>query len=76
LKTRSIDVKNEETKSTSPEIDMVKQNLKEQEEKESAKKQMRKDLEEKALKEQIKETPEIEVEEDLGGKPPITAPPV
>ena len=50
----------------------------EQDEKEVAKKKMRKDLEEESLNDAIKETPEIEIEEDLippPAKPPIVPPP-
>ena len=73
MKTREIDVIDDEEKKISPEIEQAKQTLKEQTDKELAKKQMRKDLEEKALKDQVKETPEIEVEEDLEDETP--APP-
>jgi hypothetical protein len=75
MTTKEIDTK--EHKTTSPELEKTKQLLQQQNDKEKEKKQLRKDLEEKALEDQTKETPEIEIEEDLS-KPieePIKAAP-
>lgn len=79
LKTKEFDVMNETTKQVSPEIEKTKQVLQEEANKDKERKQMRKDLEEQSMKEQMKETPEIEVEEDLEAKPspaPAPKPPV
>jgi hypothetical protein len=76
MKTRDIDMKDEENKMMSPEISKTQEALKTQEEKNKAKKQMRKDLEDQELESQVKETPEIEVEEDLGNKPPEKSEPL
>ena len=75
MKTRDIDMKNEDAKKVSPEVESAKQSLQEQEESEKSKKKMRKDIEDKAMQMQMKETPEIEVEEDLGGEIPPEVPP-
>jgi len=74
MKTRDIDVKNEGEKVKSPEIELAKKSLKDQEEKEVARKQMRKDLENESLQSEIKETPEVELE-GLENAPPPPAPP-
>ena len=58
----------------SPEMQSVKQTLQVDEDKEKDKKKMRKDLENKALEEQMKETPDIEVTEDLANETPVEAP--
>jgi len=76
MKTRDIDMKDEDKQMMSPEISKAQEVLKTQEEKNKAKKQMRKDLEDQELESQVKETPEIEVEEDLGNKPPVTKEPL
>ena len=52
-------------KKSSPEMDKAKQVLKDQEDKDISKKQMRKDLEDQAMEEKMKDTPDIEVSEDL-----------
>lgn len=82
MKTRELDLRGEEGNEPSPEVEMLKRNLRKQEEKEKAKKEMRKKQEEKemeALETSIKETPEIEIEEDLSQPippaPPLPPPP-
>lgn len=77
MKTREIDMTDEDKKPKSPEIEQAKKTLQEDADKEKSRKQMRKDLEEESLKNQMKETPDIEIEEDLGGPPPAppTTPP-
>jgi hypothetical protein len=79
MKTRDLDLRGEEGNEPSPEVEMLKKNLKKQEEKEKAKKEMRKKQEEKemeAFDTSIKETPEIEIEEDLAQpiSPPAASP--
>lgn len=82
MKTRDLDLRGEEGNKPSPEVELLKKNLKKQEEKEKAKKEMRKRQEEKemeALETSVKETPEIEIEEDLSQSipplPPAPLPP-
>lgn len=73
MKTRDIDVQNEEEKPKSPAIEQAKKSLQEQDEKEIARKQMRKDLENESLQNDIKETPEVELE-GLENPPPPSPP--
>jgi len=78
MKTREIDIKNEEHKNSSPEAEKAKQILQEQDEKDAAKKKMRKEMEEESLNEESKETPEIDISEDLAPPPaakPVVPPP-
>lgn len=66
MKTKDIDLKGGEgATKTSPELEGVKSNLKNQSDKEQARKQMRKDMESKELEGGDKETPNVEIEEDL-----------
>jgi hypothetical protein len=76
LKTRKIDVVDDEAKPISPELSSARKSLEEESEKETTRKQIRKDLENKALESQMKETPEIEVSEDLGEEKPIEEKPI
>lgn len=75
MKTREIDMTDEEHKKLSPELEEAASTLKSQEEQEKAKKKLRKDLEDQSLQEQIKETPEVDITEDLGTPPPPPAAP-
>lgn len=59
----------------SPEVTGIKGKLKSDEDKEKARKQMRKDQEEAELSGQGKETPDVEIEEDLGAPPTPKVPP-
>lgn len=70
--TKEIDLRGDE-KETNPAVQHVKQNLSDAAEKEKARKEMRKQQENMELEGPAKETPEVEIEEDLGGKAP-TAP--
>lgn len=71
IATKDIDLQGNDKKPVSPEIEGIKGTLKTQDEKEKARKQMRKDQEAGEL--EPKATPEVEIEEDLA--PPIpTAP--
>jgi hypothetical protein len=63
MATKDIDLKGESP--VSPEVHGIKDNLKKEEDAEKARKQMRKDQANQALEVNEKETPEIEVEEDL-----------
>lgn len=65
MKTNEIDLKGEEVPKSNSEVDGIKQNLKTQEDKEKARKQMRKDVENEELEGKVKETPEINIEEDM-----------
>lgn len=64
MKTKELDMKGE-NKEISPEVSGIKENLKTQEDKEKARKQMRKEQEGQDLESKTKETPEVEIEEDL-----------
>jgi hypothetical protein len=79
MATKEIDLKGEGDVEK-PELAGLKNNLKTNEEKEKARKQMRKDQETAELTgNEAKETPEVEIEEDLGPKappPPAARPPV
>ena len=55
-----------------PDVVGVKNKLTEDSEKEKARKQMRKDQESAELS--VKETPEVEIEEDLAAPPSVAAP--
>lgn len=77
MKTNELDLRGEDIKEPSPEVELLKKNLKKQEDKERAKKELRKQQEEKEmenLENSIKETPEIEIEEDLS-QPILPTPP-
>jgi hypothetical protein len=75
MKTKEIDLDGGSDKETSPEVASIKSNLQEAEEKEKARKQMRKDQEAAELTEKTKETPDVEIEEDLATPPPPAAKP-
>lgn len=77
MSTKEIDLKggNEEE---NPAVAGIKNKLQTDEDKEKARKQMRKDQETAELEGKTKETPEVEIEEDLGAPPaapPKAAPP-
>jgi hypothetical protein len=57
-----------------PEVAGIKQKLQSDEDKEKSRKQMRKDQETAELEGKTKETPEVEIEEDLGAPPPPPPP--
>lgn len=69
---KNINLKPEEAER--PEVAGIKNKLKSDEEKEKSRKQMRKEQEAAELSTPGKETPEIEIEEDLGAPPPAKAP--
>jgi len=74
MKTNKIDIRGKEI--DHPEVADIKAKLKSDEEKEKARKQMRKDQETAELVDETKETPEIEIEEDLSAPAPApTSPP-
>lgn len=62
---KKIDLQGESAAPTSPELEGVKNTLKSQDEKEKARKQMRKDQEAGELEGKTKETPDVELKEDL-----------
>jgi hypothetical protein len=64
VKTKDI-LKEPDNKELTPGIESLKNKLQQQENKEKEKKQLRKDIEDKELSNKLKETPELEVEEDL-----------
>lgn len=74
VKSKDVELTAGEPKKTSPEVDDIKQKLQSDEDKEKARKQMRKDQEAAELANPKKETPEIEIEEDLGEQPPAAKP--
>jgi hypothetical protein len=78
MATKEIDLTGEEPPSN-PEVDKIKEKLKQDENKDKARKQMRKQQEMSELENKSKETPEIEIEEDLSVPPapvaPVTPPP-
>lgn len=79
MATKDIDLKGGEN-AEKPEVAGIKNKLKTDEDKEKARKQMRKDQETAELSGKGKETPEVEIEEDLGAPaappaPPAAAPP-
>lgn len=85
IKTHEIDLSKEQPVILSPEAEGIKKTLETEEEKNLARKEMRKQLEDQKLESATKETPEIEVEEDLGAPtaesaqaeapaPPVPAP--
>lgn len=76
---KSIDLKGEKGNNTSPEIESLKNNLKQRDDKEKIRKKMRQDQANQELEQSInpeseKETPEINIEEDLN-KPVAPAAP-
>ena len=79
MKTNEIDLTSESP--APPEVQALKGRLSEQEESEKSKKKMRKEIEDKKLQEQGKETPDVEIEEDLSQPTevaptaPVAAPP-
>lgn len=75
MATKTVDLKGSDEKEN-PEVAGIKGNLQEDADKEKARKQMRKDQESAELANKGKETPEIEVEEDLAAPPaaPAAAP--
>jgi len=64
LNTKDIELK-ETDRELTPEAELLKDKLVQQEKKDKDKKQLRKDVENKELSNKLKETPELEVEEDL-----------
>jgi hypothetical protein len=72
MASKEIDLKGGDTPEN-PEVAGIKQKLKSDEDKEKARKQMRKDQESAELEGKNKETPEVEIAEDLGAPP--AAPP-
>lgn len=77
---KKIDLQGESGTPTSPELDSVKNTLKSQDDKEKARKQMRKDQEAGELEGKSKATPDVEIEEDLApaipaGPAAVTPPP-
>lgn len=74
MKAKEIDMVNKDQFQVSPEIMNARKHLEQETNKEIENKKLRKDIENKALQDQLKETPEIEIEEDLANKPPT--PPV
>jgi len=79
LSAKEIDLQGKNTGTLSPEIEGIKGTLKSKDDKEKARKQMRKDQEASELEVQEKETPEVEIEEDLApsipAEPAPAAPP-
>lgn len=69
MASKEIDLKGGDTPEK-PEVAGIKQKLQSDEDKEKARKQMRKDQEIAELEGKNKETPEVEIEEDLGAPPP------
>jgi len=70
MKTKSLDLSNTKPVRLSPEVEEVKEELEEQEKKERERKDLRKEIANQGLEGKGKETPEIEIEEDLGPTPP------
>ncbi len=78
VKSKDVELTTGEPKEPSPEVAGIKQKLQSDEEKEKARKQMRKDQEAAELAGKSKETPEVEIGEDLGAPtapPPAPKPP-
>jgi len=73
LTTKEVDLKGGEAPEK-PEVAGIKSKLQSDEEKEKNRKQMRKDQETAELEGKSKETPEVEIEEDLGAPPAPAAP--
>lgn len=71
--TKDIDLKGEGTPDN-PEVAGIKGKLQQDEEKEKARKQMRKEQESLDMENNNKETPEVEIEEDLAPKAPPAPP--
>lgn len=74
LATKDVDLKGGETPDR-PDVAGIKGKLQSDEDKEKSRKQMRKDQENVELENKGKETPEVEIEEDLGA-PPVPATPL
>jgi hypothetical protein len=70
---KDIDLKGDDNEK--PEVAGIKNQLQSDQDKEKARKQMRKDQETAELAGKGKETPEVEIEEDLGAPPTPAAPP-
>lgn len=78
MATNEIDLTSENPAAQTPDMQTFKNKLIDQDEKEKAKKKMRKELEEKKLQDATKEEPEVEIEEDLSQPTEVApaAPPV
>lgn len=74
MATHDIDLKGKGTPEN-PAVEGIKNKLKSDEDKDKARKQMRKEQEESMLPDATKETPEVEIEEDLGAPPAAPAAP-
>lgn len=74
ISSKNIDLKPKEV--DRPEVAGIKNKLKSDEEKEKNRKQIRKEQEAAELSSIEKETPEIEIDEDLSAPPPLTKTPV
>lgn len=75
LKTNDIDLTNENS-IKSPEVEALRDKLQQDQDRDKAKKEMRKKIEDEALLETTKETPDIEVSDDEAPIPaPATTPP-
>lgn len=72
LTTKDVDLKGEAP--DRPEVAGIKNKLQSDEDKEKSRKQMRKDQENSELENKGKETPEVEIEEDLGAPPAPAVP--
>jgi hypothetical protein len=70
METRELDLK-KDNRNVSPEMEVFKQNLQEQEEREKTQKQSRKGL---IAEKPLVETPQVEIGEDLGKAAPIMTP--
>jgi hypothetical protein len=77
MKTNDIDLKNN-NETVSPEITGIKNSLQEQQQKDKEKKEMRKNLADQALENQVnnesKETPDVDIDEDLSAPQQNVAP--
>lgn len=65
IKTNTIDLKNESAESHSPEAAQLKNNLADSDAKDVERKEMRKKIENEALEGKDKETPQVEIQDDL-----------
>jgi hypothetical protein len=75
METKDIDLRGAEHEQD-PAVQKIKQNLTDSAEKEKTRKEMRKQQENMELEAPGKETPDVEIEEDLGGKAPPAPKPV
>ena len=79
MSAKEIDLQGKNTPPPSAEVEGIKKVLKTQDDKEAARKQMRKDQESEELEVKEKATPEVEIEEDLTpaipAGPPAAPPP-